>query len=119
MAPGARNGYIAIMGAIHERRNSRRYSIERQLHYRVRGIRPVLTGSGTTVNMSSNGVLFKTEQTLQLGKPVVVEINWPVLLNESRPLKLVARGHIVWSDTRLAAMNIEGWEFRTHGATAA
>ncbi len=99
-----------------ERRSSRRYSFERSLKYRMRGVRPALSGAGVTVNMSSNGVLFKPEQALLAGKPVVLEINWPVLLDESRPLKLVARGRIVWSDTEHAAMSIEGWEFRTKGA---
>jgi hypothetical protein len=104
------------MTAFSERRSSRRYDIQRHLYYRVRGVRPPITGQGTTVNMSSNGVLFRSEQPLALGKPVVVEIAWPVLLNNSRPLKLVARGRIVWSEMELAAMNIEGWEFRTQGA---
>jgi hypothetical protein len=88
----------------------------------MRGVRPALSGAGVTVNMSSNGVLFKPEQALlagePVGKPVVLEINWPVLLDESRPLKFVARGRIVWSDTEFAAMNIEGWEFRAQGAHA-
>lgn len=69
-----------------------------------------------TVNMSSNGVMFRAQQGLLVGKPIVVEINWPVLLNESRPLKLVARGRVIWSEALLAAMQIEGWEFRTLGA---
>ena len=66
--------------------------------------------------MSSGGVLFTTEQVLESGKPVVLEINWPVLLDESRPLKLVARGRIIWSDGAMAAMRIDGHEFRTQGA---
>ena len=107
---------MTSMGVHSERRSSRRYSIERDLQYRMRGVRSALSGAGVTVNMSSNGVLFKTEQALLVGKPIVLEINWPVLLNESRPLKLVAHGRIIWSDTELAAMNIEGWEFRTHNA---
>ena len=104
------------MSAFSERRSSRRYSIERHLNYRLRGVRPPIVGQGTTVNMSSNGLLFRSEEPLATGKPVVVEIAWPVLLNNARPLKLVARGHIVWSEMELAAMNIEGWEFRTQGA---
>ena len=104
------------MGEQSERRSSRRYSIERGLQYQLRGVRPALSGAGVTVNMSSNGVLFRAEQSLLVGKPIVLEINWPVLLNEARPLKLVARGRVVWSDTTLSAMNIEGWEFRTQGA---
>jgi hypothetical protein len=103
------------MGMNPERRTSQRYSIERNLHYKMRGVRPAVPGAGTTVNMSSNGVLFTTEQALPQGKPVVLEIHWPVLLDESKPLKLVTRGHIVWCDTLTAAMRIEGWEFRTHG----
>jgi len=106
------------MGTYSERRSSQRYSIERGLRYRMRGARPPLSGTGMTVNMSSNGVLFTTEQPLPLGKPVVLEINWPVLLDESRPLKLVTRGHIIWCDSVTAAMRIEGWEFHTLGASA-
>jgi len=102
------------MGTYTERRASQRYSIERSLRYRMRGIRPALAGTGMTVNMSSNGVLFMADQPLPPGKPVVLEINWPVLLNESRPLKLVTRGRIIWCDSISAAMHIEGWEFRTH-----
>lgn len=79
----------------------------------MRGVKPELKGSGVTVNMSSRGVLFRPETPLEHGKPVILEISWPVLLNDSRQLKLVARGHIVWSDTDLAAMKIETWEFRT------
>jgi hypothetical protein len=103
------------MNAFAERRSARRYDMERLLNYRVRGVRPPVTGHGTTVNMSSNGVLFRSEGALALGKSIVVEIAWPVLLNNAHPLKLVARGHIIWSEMGLAAMNIEGWEFRTQG----
>ena len=106
---------MTVMEAQTERRSARRYSLERHLEYRMRGVRPALSGFGMTVNMSSNGVLFRTEGTLLAGKPIVLEINWPVLLNESRPLKLVARGRLVWSETELSAMKIDGWEFRTQG----
>jgi hypothetical protein len=63
--------------------------------------------------MSSNGVLFTSDQPLPSGKPVVLEISWPVLLDESRPLKLVTRGRIIRCDSVMAAIRIEGWEFRT------
>ncbi|MFB3776424.1 MAG: PilZ domain-containing protein [Bryobacteraceae bacterium] len=104
------------MGMYPERRATKRYAIERSLRYRIRGVRPALTGAGTTVNLSSTGVLFTTEQSLPPGKPVVLEIHWPVLLDEAKPLKLVTRGRIVWCDSATAAMRIEGWEFRTQGA---
>ncbi len=96
-----------------DRRASARYSIERSLRYRMRGAQPPVAGTGMTVNMSSRGVLFTTDQPLPPGKSVVLEINWPVRLGASRPLKLLTRGHIVWCDRATAAMRIEGWEFRT------
>jgi len=85
----------------------------------MRGVRPPLAGTGVTVNMSSNGVLFTTEQPLPLGKSVVLEINWPVLLDDAKPLKLVTRGHIVWCESTTVAMRIDGWEFRTLGVSTA
>ncbi len=85
----------------------------------MRGVRPALTGAGVTINMSSNGVLFRVEQPLLVGKPIHVEVSWPVPLNDTRPLKFVARGRVVRSDARFAAMRIDSWEFRTQGTAAA
>ncbi len=107
---------MADMNAHAERRRSRRYSIERSLQYRLHGVRPALSGAGVTVNMSSDGVLFRAQEALLVGNPILLEISWPVLLNESRPLKLVVRGRVVWSGAELSAMRIEGWDFRTRGA---
>ena len=99
-----------------ERRSGRRYAIDRQVRYQIRGVRPALAGSGRSLNMSSGGVLFTTEHPLESGKLAVIEINWPVLLDHAKPLKLVTRGHIVWSDSAMAAMRIDAWEFRTQGS---
>jgi PilZ domain len=101
------------MTTAQERRLSRRFPLERRVQYRVRGERPALAGEGRTLNISSKGVLFTIDQTLAKGCAVQVEISWPVLLEDARPIKLVARGPIVWCDGDRAAMKIEGWEFHT------
>ncbi len=101
------------MTTAEERRQSQRFPIEQHVQYRVRGERPPLAGSGKTLNMSSKGVLFTIHQGLARGCAVQVEINWPVRLDDSQPIKLVARGPIVWCDGERAAMKIEGWEFHT------
>ena len=98
-----------------ERRSSRRYPIERQVQYKARGSRPALTGSGTTVNMSSGGILFTTDQDLPAGTALTLEVGWPVLLGSSMPLKLVTRGTVVWCEQSRAALRFRNYEFRTRG----
>jgi hypothetical protein len=102
-----------------ERRFAIRFPIERQVRYSVRGSRTPVEGVGTTVNMSSGGVLFTTGQQLRQGSPMVLEVKWPVLLNESMPLKLVTHGRVVWAEESRAALRIDNWEFRTQGQSAA
>ncbi|HZU25835.1 MAG TPA: PilZ domain-containing protein [Bryobacteraceae bacterium] len=97
-----------------DRRASDRFPIERELKFRV------LTrkngdegGAGKTVNMSSNGVLFTTDQVLLPGRRIEVAISWPAQLNSKVALKLVAKGRVVRFEPGLAAIEIQQYEFRT------
>ena len=107
---------IVGMSTAEERRASRRFPIERHVRFKMRGVQPALAGTGSTLNMSSGGVLFTTDQHLRKGCPVMLEIKWPVLLDDVRPLKLVTRGAIVWCGEGRAAMHIQKWEFHTQSA---
>jgi hypothetical protein len=42
-------------------------------------------------------------------------VSWPVLLNQSCPLKLVASGRVVRSDQNCTAIRMDRYEFRTQG----
>jgi hypothetical protein len=42
-------------------------------------------------------------------------MNWPVLLNESCPMKLMIYGCVIRSNEKGAAVAIERYEFRTQG----
>jgi hypothetical protein len=98
-----------------ERRASRRFAIEQDVFYKIldhRAIAPE-SGSGKTLDISSSGVLFDTEQRLRLGKRIEVSVNWPALLEGNCPLKFVAVGRVVRADDHRAAMKIEQHEFRT------
>ena len=72
-------------------------------------------GTGKTLNMSSGGVMFQTEQTLLPGRRLELTISWPAQLNNTCPLKLVARGRIVRVEHNRAAVEIQQYEFRTQG----
>jgi hypothetical protein len=67
--------------------------------------------------MSSAGVLFTTESTLEEGQLVELEVSWPALLNDVLPLKLVAHGRLIRIEERRAVIAIEKYEFKTRGAS--
>ena len=74
------------------------------------------TGVGKTVNISSSGVLFTSEQPLLPGRRLELSVSWPAQLDNKCPLKLVARGKIVRSEPGRVAIEIQQYEFRTAGS---
>lgn len=97
-----------------DRRHSDRFPIEREVHYRVLNKRSGdEQGDGKTINMSSAGILFTTEEMVLPGRRLEVAINWPAQLNNKCALKLVARGRVVRFEDGRAAMEIQQYEFRT------
>ncbi len=99
-----------------DRRASDRFPLEREIRYKVVSRKTTdAAGSGTTVNMSSGGVLFTTEGLLLPGGQVELAISWPVQLDSKVALKLVARGRVVRAEEGLAAVEIQQYEFRTQG----
>lgn len=105
-------------GGDRERRTKRRFQIEQEVRYKMLyGQRIAETGSGRTINISSGGVWFTTEAMLTSGMPIELSMSWPVLLNDSCPMKLMIYGCVVRSNDKGAAVAIERYEFRTQGRT--
>ncbi len=102
-----------------DRRGSDRFPIEREVKYKILSKKHEELGQGQTVNMSSNGVLFTTDQLLVPGRRLELNVSWPAQLNSKIALKLVARGRIVRCEEGRAAMEIQQYEFRTQGSQAA
>ena len=102
------------------RRTKRRFDIEQGLRYRLLyGSRIAESGTGRTVNISSTGVWFTTDNFLTTGLPVELSMAWPARLNDVCPIKLVIYGCVVRSDRDRAALSIERYEFRTQGTASA
>ena len=100
-----------------ERRTKRRFPIEQEIRYKMLyGQRIAETGAGRTMNISSGGVWFSTENMLTCGLPVELSMSWPVLLNDSCPMKVMIYGCVVRSNAIGAAVAIERYEFRTSGS---
>ena len=100
-----------------ERRNKKRFQIEQEVRYKMLyGQRIAETGVGRTINISSAGILFSTENVLTAGMPVELSMNWPVLLHDSCPMKLMIYGCVIRSSQGGSAVAIERYEFRTQGS---
>jgi hypothetical protein len=102
-------------GEAADRRGAVRFPIDQEVRYKVFNRNTIEVGSGRTVNMSSNGVLFTTERTLNPGERLEVAVNWPAQLDNRCALKLVTTGRVVRSESDRAAIAIERYEFRTVG----
>lgn len=95
--------------------------MERDVRYRALNYRKGAaeeSGAGKTINMSSNGILFQTEQPLSVGRRLELAVNWPAQLNNTTPLKLVAKARVVRSDSQTAAVEILQYEFKTQARSS-
>ena len=107
---------VTRMNGSVERRSSDRFPIEREVRYKVLSKRTNQEeGTGKTINISSNGVLFTTDQILLPGKRLELSISWPAQLDNKCQLKLVARGRVARLEQGRAAIEIQQYEFRTQG----
>ena len=108
-----------VMEISEDRRSKRRYPISLPVQYKIMKNYLVMgTGSGNSLDLSSGGISFSCTEALRVGSYLELSISWPVLLNQSCPLKLVASGRVVRSDQTSTAMRLDRYEFRTQGGRA-
>ena len=104
----------AALGGFLERRGTSRFPLREDVRYRVvQSKHQKVSGSGTTLNIGSGGILFTTEEKLPVGRMVELSVNWPARLDGTCPLQFVATGRVVRSEVNRAAVRIERYEFRT------
>jgi len=66
---------------------------------------------GRTVNISSAGVLITSTHDLSAGTSISVKIEWPVSLDNTRPLALHIHGTVARSDRGSVAVRFTKYEF--------
>ena len=71
------------------------------------------------VNISSNGLLLRTAETIMPGQIVKSYIDWPARLDNRVNLYLVVEGPFVRRAGDCIAIHIEKYEFRIRGAGVA
>jgi PilZ domain len=100
-----------------ERRESARFPMREDLKYRLlQSKNHGISGSGTTLNIGSGGILFTTEEMLPVGRTIELSVNWPARIDGTCALKFVAVGRVIRAEADRAAVRIERYEFKTRGA---
>ena len=91
-----------------ERRSKFRFAIERDLRYKIAedGV-VVASGSGQTINIGSGGIAFGTDQPLAPSVYVELSISWPVLLDQTCPMRLVVFGQVLRCTGRKSVCSID------------
>ena len=103
---------------LQDRRAKMRFSISQDVLYRAMvGKRVREMGGGKTINISSSGVSFTTDNMLPVGMTVELSINWPVLLRDTCPIKLMIYGQVVRCSDEAVVIATERYEFRTRART--
>ena len=103
-----------------ERRAKQRFPLDLTLRFTVsKGHRKQIQGHGTVVNISSNGVAFRTETELASGLPIEASMEWPIALNGDCMLRVSLEGRVVRVGNGLAVMSLARHEFRTGGRLGA
>lgn len=98
-----------------ERRQNQRFPITAPCQYVLAGTR----GQAITTDIGSGGLFLKPEQALPVGKQIQVFVDWPVLLDERCPLRLVITGRTLRSDETGTAVGIIRYDFRIRPKRAA
>jgi PilZ domain len=88
-----------------DRRIRPRFHLELALSYRVLNRKNSHEGFGITQNLSSGGVGFLTEDTIDPGSYLELKIQWPVLPG-CNPMDLVVRGYVTWNANGVAGVRM-------------
>ena len=98
-----------------ERRSRVRYPVQLTVRYRTMGRKKHFNGIGQTLNMSSAGLLVAATHEVSAGARMEVNIEWPLLLDGTVPLQLVAVGKVVRCADSSFAVSFAQYQFRTMG----
>ena len=102
-----------------ERRKKARFPMSRELRFKVlEDDAIVASGLGTSVDMGSGGICFYTSSPIPQGAFIELSISWPVLLENSCPMRLIVFGRVLRSSGLVSACTIDKYEFRTQARVA-
>jgi len=101
-----------------DRRKKFRFPIRRELRYKVLADRIIMdSGTGQTINMGSGGIAFSIDHELKPNAFIELSISWPMLLDDTCPMRLIAFGRVLRSQGTKSVCTLDKYEFRTQART--
>ena len=96
-----------------EKRATKRYDLHLPIHYRIsqKGEVP-RWGTGSTREMSTNGLSFRTRKPLPVGCHVEMIVDWPARYGDEQPIDLQLTGFVLRSDGNRTAVRVTSRRFR-------
>jgi hypothetical protein len=97
-----------------ERRSNTRYPVELNVRYCTLENGWPLLGIGRTLNASSRGLLIaSSQQNVHDGNLLQVSLEWPLLLDGTTPLQLIAVCRVIRCQPAGFAVRLQRYQFRT------
>ncbi len=97
-----------------ERRAKARFPLQQDVRYKVlEDNRIVGAGMGKTVDISSSGLALSIDQQVTPGAFMELSISWPVLLDNSTPMRLIVFGRVMPARAGKTVCTVDKYEFRT------
>jgi hypothetical protein len=93
--------------------SDRWYPLQAEMNYCMVHRREVRRGRGTTLAMSSSGVVFKSKDTIPTDFNIEVWLDWPVPLDKAIARSLYIHGRTVRSEDGQTTIRIVGYQFCT------
>lgn len=105
------------VGYNEDRRRAIRFPLAMDLRYRS-GVQRDSWNQGQSINISSSGILIRTEDRFRKGMKIEVAIHWPKKLDDRIPLQLIVQGRVVRVLRSGVAVEFQRFEFRTASVAA-
>ena len=110
-------GTFSPMG--HERRAHARYPVKLALRFLIRTEKVLsISGEGTSLNISSTGMLFRCSERLTSGDTVTAALEWPQPA-DGKPMILLVHGHVVWIKSAQVGLSVSHYGFLAQNIPAA
>jgi hypothetical protein len=106
----------AWMPKTNNRRRFNRYELELPVSFAVhRSPHGFFSGEGSTINISSSGMMLRTDVRLFPGDSLSLAARWPFSRSAADSTHLVVAGSVVWGTASCAALAISRHQLITRG----
>jgi hypothetical protein len=92
-----------------------RYEIERPVEYRVRTPSGPLEGTGKTLNISRNGLLFEPEHNIGVGAKIDMDVKMGDAMGGGAPITLRVHGVTLRTQQGFVAVSIKKYRLQADG----